>query len=132
MTKLAAFVSIFCLLLFSCKKPAGEGGQASIRGKVIVYDYNSSLTTLKAIYPAYDVDVYIIYGDDVSYGDKLKTGPDGMYEFKYLRKGKYKIYVYSKVLSSSNPAPEDEAIIKEVTISKRKGAVDAPEIIIIS
>jgi hypothetical protein len=132
MTKLAALVSLLCCLLFSCKKPAGEGGQASIRGKVIVYDYNSSLTVLKGVYPAYDVDVYIIYGDDVSYGDKVKTGPDGMFEFKYLRKGKYKVYVYSKVLSQSNPAPEDEAIIKEVTISKRKGAVDAPDITIIS
>lgn len=89
------------LLISSCSKPAGEGGRATIKGKIWVENYNalnsmSDIYFLKGEYAGADEDVYIIYGDDVSYGNKVKSGPDGVFEFKYLRKGDYRIYVKSK------------------------------------
>ena len=79
----------------ACKKTAGEGGTSTIRGTVYVRNYNSNFSTLLGKYPGADFDVYIIYGDDATYGERIRSGPDGIFEFKYLRKGNYKVYVYS-------------------------------------
>jgi hypothetical protein len=118
-------LAILLLFLFSpsCKKEAGEGGNASIRGKVWVKDYNANFTVLNGEYPGADEDVYIIYGDNISYGDKVKASPDGSFEFKYLRKGKYKIYVYSKDKTLTSPSLTT-AIEVETSISKNKEKVD--------
>lgn len=128
-------IFILFLVLTSCKKPPGEGGNSSIKGKVTLYKYNSSNQTFSTISPARDVDVYIIYGDDVSYGDRTKTDYEGDFEFKYLRKGDYTIYVYSVDTIAykgppANPKAEKIAIVKQVTISKKKQTVDAGEFII--
>lgn len=120
----------FTLIFFcSCSKEAGEGGNATIIGKVYVKDYNSSFTTINAEYYGADEDVYIIYGSDVSYGNKTKSSYDGSFEFKYLRKGSYKIYVYSKdstLQSKSGIIP----VIQDVEITERKQEFTAPDIII--
>lgn len=92
----ALVILAITFLFVSCKKPPGEGGKASIRGTVWAEEWNGNLTIKNGDYAAYDEDVYIIYGDDVSYSDKTKTNYNGEFEFKYLRKGKYKIYVYSE------------------------------------
>lgn len=89
------------VLIASCNKPEGEGGNSTIKGKIWVENYNTlnnmlDVYFLKGEYAGADEDVYIIYGDDVSYGDKVKSGPDGIFEFKYLRPGDYKIYLQSK------------------------------------
>src|SRR6476646_3607833 len=89
------------VLIASCKKGPGEGGKSHVKGKIWVQDYNSlndiyDTYHLKAEYAGVDKDVYIIFGDDVSYGLKTKTGPDGSFQFDYLRAGKYRIYVQSK------------------------------------
>lgn len=118
----------------ACKKTAGEGGLSTIKGNVYTKNYNSNFSTLLGQYPGADVDVYIIYGDDVTFGDRIKSGPDGVFEFKYLRKGKYKIYVYSKdsvatvgyphSMTNPNVNAPDMAVYKEVEVTKRKQTVD--------
>lgn len=124
-SKSTLFLAIFAVLLFfsSCKKEAGEGGNASIRGKVWVKDYNANFTVLNSEYPGADEDVYIIYGDDISYGYRVKASPDGSFEFKYLRKGKYKIYIYSKDKTLTSPSLMT-SIEVEASISKNKEKVD--------
>lgn len=119
------------LLLFivtACEKDAGTGGNASIYGKVIVRDYNAEFTYLKEEYPGRDIDVFIIYGEDKSIGDRVRTSYDGVYEFKYLREGSYQIFAYSKdsTLMTNSIIP----VIKEVTIEDNKSEVEAPDIII--
>ena len=112
------------LLLASCKKGPGEGGNSTITGKVWVKDYNSDFTIFNGEYAGADEDVYIIYGNDASYGDKVKAGPDGVFEFKYLRPGDYTVYVYSKdktMTSVSNKI----AVKAAVNIGKKKETVDA-------
>jgi len=111
----------------SCKKPAGEGGNSTITGTVHVTNYNANFTSVNNEYPGADMDVYIIYGDDLTYGNKGKTGPDGVFEFKYLRKGSYRVYVYSKdkdaYLSGETNAP-DMAVFADGEITGRKQTCD--------
>lgn len=113
----------------SCKKEAGEGGNSSIKGKIWVEDYNATFTTLQAQYAGADEDVYIIYGDNTSYGDKIKASPDGSFEFKYLRKGNYTIYVYSKDKTLASPSGKVTVKVN-ATISKKKETVDVGTITI--
>lgn len=120
---------VIVLIISSCKKPAGEGGKSSIKGSIWVEDWNSGFTVKNSEYAGYDEDVYIIYGDDVSYGDKTKANYNGEYEFKYLRKGKYKIYVYSKDKTLTSPSGEI-SIVKEVEITEKKGVKTVDQIII--
>jgi hypothetical protein len=115
-------------LFYSCKKDPGEGGTSGITGKVFVKDYNSSFTVLEEEYYGPGIWVYIVYGDDVSYGDRKQTNYDGTYEFKYLRPGTYHIYAYSK--DSTLQTTADIAVIKEVEIKKQYQQTEAPEITI--
>ena len=136
MKKILSILAILVTIAVSssCKKPAGQGGNSSIKGMVHVTNYNSNFTVVNAVYPGADVDVYIIYGDDITYGDKLKAGPDGVFEFKYLRPGKYRVYAYSKdkdaFLAGNYNAP-DKAVFLDAEITKKKQTVDAGTIEII-
>jgi len=120
---------VFAITFSSCKKEAGEGGDSSIKGTVWVKDYNASFTTLLGEYAGADEDVYIIYGENISYGDKIKASPNGGFEFKYLRKGSYTIYVYSKDNTLSSPSGKI-TMSKKIEITDKKQTVDAGQIII--
>ncbi len=109
------------MIATSCRKGPGEGGSSSIRGYVHVQDYNASQVVLLGEYPGADEWVYIIYGDDISYGDRTRANYEGKFEFKYLRKGDYKVYVYSDDTTLAGT----KAVLKNITISKNKETVDA-------
>lgn len=121
-------------LTLACKKPAGEGGTSTIRGTIYVRNYNSNFSTLLGTYPGGDWDVYIIYGDDATYGERTRSGPDGVFEFKYLRKGSYKVYAYSHdsvatvgpphSMTNPNVNAPDMAVFKTGEIKKKKETVD--------
>lgn len=89
---LSLFSLLFC---FSCTKDEGQGGRATIQGKLYVLDYNLE-GELKDEFYAPDEDVFIVYGDDAFYGDNVKTHYDGTYQFNFLQKGSYQIYAYSR------------------------------------
>jgi hypothetical protein len=120
---------VVLLLVSSCAKDAGEGGTSSIKGKVWGKYYNKTFTSLIGETYAPDKDVYIIYGDDATYGDKQKTCYDGSFEFKYLRKGKYKVYAYSLDTTLTNPSTQF-AVIAEVEITKNGETVVTNDIVI--
>ena len=47
-------------------------------------------------YYAQDQEVFIIYGQqNNTHDDDVNTSYDGTFEFKYLNKGNYEIFVYS-------------------------------------
>jgi len=126
----------FILLLNSCKKEEGEGGTSNIKGKIYAKYYNKNFTYLADSAYAADIEVYIIYGDDYSFGERIRTSFDGAYEFKFLEKGFYKIYVYTRDSSGTynntvNQYAPDFAIIKEVEITKKKQTVEVPDINVI-
>lgn len=122
-----------CLLpLASCEKDAGEGGMATIAGTVIIEDYNFDFTIYRGSYPAQDYDVYIIYGDDEFYSDKVETSYDGYFEFKYLREGKYTLFAYSKDKTLDyNVTSELIPIIREVNITSKREKVTVEDMIVI-
>ena len=140
--KTQGLIIILAITILSCKKEAGEGGNSTITGKIWVRDYISNFTALNGEHAGSDLEVYIIYGNDATYGNRIKSGPDGVFEFKYLREGDYKLYVYSKdstgtvgpPYSPSNPnlnAPK-KAIYKNVSITKKKQIVDTGTIEILN
>src|ERR1043165_206865 len=118
--------TITCLLIItaflSCKKEEGEGGKASITGSIWVKKYNSTGIIILGEYAGAYEDVYIIYGDNSTYGNRIQANPDGKYEFKYLQPGHYKIYAYSKDSTGNFSAPKF-AIIREVEITRKKQTV---------
>ena len=97
---------VFALVLTGCRKGPGIGGKATIQGKVFVHYYNTTGTIVNYSYYGADVDVYIVYGDNDFYDDKISTHFDGTYKFEYLLPGKYKIYTYSKDVDGSGGDPK--------------------------
>lgn len=118
---------VLTFTISSCKKTAGEGGNSTITGNVWAQKWNGSFTILTSEGPGANIDVYIIYGNETSYGDKVSTNPDGTFEFKYLRPGTYKIYVYSKTTTTANPNGK-VAVYVNAEITKKKQIVDVGKI----
>ncbi|MBM3453412.1 MAG: hypothetical protein FJX84_09785 [Bacteroidetes bacterium] len=120
MTKIINLLTIF-LLICSCSKYEGEGGSSTIRGVIREQKYNS-LGNLISEYPIADKDVYIIYGNENTfYDDDIKTSYDGSFEFRYLRKGNYKVFVYEDC--NTCPSGVKEVLIP-VEITKNNQIVD--------
>ena len=125
-----SFLFLFIFMLFvSCSKEAGDGGNSSITGSIIVHDYNSSYTVLNGIYDGADEEVHIIYGDDLSYSDRIRTNYNGVYEFKFLRPGDYTIYAYSEDSTLTLPSGK-YAVIRQVKITSNHQTVKADDMII--
>jgi hypothetical protein len=125
---LLIFVSV-SVVLISCEKNSGEGGNATITGSVWVRNYNSTFSSLLSEYAGVKEDVYIVYGDNIGYDDKVDTDYQGYFRFNYLRKGKYTIYVFSK--DSTMTSPDGKiAVIKEVEITENDQLLVVPQILI--
>ena len=84
---------------------------------------------LKGEYPGADKDVFIIYGDDISYGDKVRSGPDGKFEFPYLRSGNYKIYLQSRDTTRTSVSTT-MTVDTTVSISGKKKTIDVGTLLI--
>jgi hypothetical protein len=124
-----------CLLLstvlFSgCSKTEGQGGAATIEGKLMIQDYTLSSLPNGAPYDGADEKVYIIYGNGSTYSDDFNTSYDGSYRFTNLRPGTYKIFAYSDIVPEPANPPKQEALIEVVTISDKKGITTVPTITI--
>ena len=116
------------LLIFSSCTKEGPGGNATITGQVTVHLFDPGYRVMQGSYPAADEDVFIVYGggDDVS--NDTKTGPEGTFEFKWLTKGTYKVFVYTK---DPLAFPSGiKTVEKEVTLSSNKSKVDVGELVI--
>lgn len=119
----------FFFCLSSCKKE-GIGGEAKIQGYVHVKKWNATFTQFIGEYPGKDVYVYIVYGDHIGYDQRLKTDYNGMFEFRYLYKGNYKVYAYSRD-SAYLDASGTKAIVKEININKRDQRIYIDTLLII-
>jgi len=124
----ALLIIVFATLFIRCEKEPGEGGQASIQGKIFVQEYNNNCSVLRAEYYVVDEEVYIIAGDDPSYFERVRTAPDGTYWFPYLRKGKYTVYAISENCEELDG--QDYAVELEAQIDSRKQELVLPDIVI--
>lgn len=106
------------LLAFSCSKEEGEGGTASISGRVFLvqHDDDNYLLTTDTVLAAKE-DVFIIYGSDGYVGDDVETGFDGQFRFQYLNAGTYTVFAYS-VLATG----EKVAVAKTVKVERGEDA----------
>jgi hypothetical protein len=81
----------------------------------ISFNGSSNDTT---IFPKAGKDVYIIYSDNEGdvYDDSFETNWDGTYQFEYLRKGDYTVFIYedSTIVGGVN---YDYPIFKHIKIS---------------
>ena len=114
----------------SCKKDAGEGGFASIEGKVYVKNYDQYFSYISSEYYLPSETVYIIYGTDSEVGNTVKTSYDGYFKFNYLQKGKYRIYVLGKdsnLVSRGNPKES----LMEINITQKKQKVVLEDLVIL-
>lgn len=100
----------------SCIKDEGEGGTAAIEGRVFKVVHTNDNFSLKAdTFLGSKENVYIVYGNDGIYGDKMEAGYDGLFRFKYLTKGRYYIYAYSTL-----PSGLKRAVIDTVDVASGK------------
>ena len=129
MKQIVLATAILSMLSVACKKEPGLGGKAEIQGEVTVMDYDQTFNTLNGTYPGADRWVYIVYGDNVSFNDKVKTSYEGVYQFKYLYKGDYTIYTYSKDSTLQDPSGQ-VAVIQELEITDKKQVVELPDMIV--
>ena len=121
---------LFCVCTFSCKKKPGEGGFATIQGKVYVKNYDSFFTNVTSEYYLPSENVYIIYGDGTEIGKNVKTSYDGSFKFDYLRKGTYKVYVIGKDSTSSPKGNPIEVLVK-IEITQKKQLTTLPDLVIL-
>ena len=126
-----ALVLLFSLVISSCRQGPGPGGKAQIKGKIYTHQWNATFATRLPLQDHYepDHDVYIVYGDDITYGDKVSTHYDGTFVFNYLLPGTYTVYTYSKDKTGNSPTG-DIVIETTVEISDRKEVIDLGDIII--
>lgn len=119
------FIALALAGLLSCNKEAGYGGQAVVKGEVWVESWDADFEEKKGEYFGTDRDVYIIYGDGSAPDDRVKSGPDGSFQFDYLLPGKYKIYVYSE--DSTLQSPDGQvAVMQEIEITEKQEQIELP------
>jgi len=119
------------LWLVGCEKSPGEGGSASIRGKVLVEEHLIS-SQVETSYFAKDEKVFLIFGEDTEFDLDTRTSYDGSFEFEFLRTGNYQVFVYSEC-SPLDPECDDsetKAVILDVSIDDKDETVDLGTIII--
>lgn len=103
----------------ACKKEPGQGGRATIKGKIFTVDYDDTFTIIKDTFATQGENVYILYGDDNTVGDNARTSFDGTFQFEFMRTGKYRIFAVSKdtAAKTSNRTIE---VMKTIEIKEKK------------
>lgn len=114
------FLVIFSVVFVGCVNLEGEGGNSSIEGRVFYIDYVQGKQAVLDTFPAVDEDIYIVYGNGEYSDDDVSTNGNGEYQITGLRKGKYRLSVYS-----ADPYGNgfDVPVTVDVEISKRKETV---------
>ncbi len=121
-------IAVLPILLFACKKEPGIGGKSTITGKVYAIEFsNNTGQATGNEYYAPEERVYIRYGDHTFHDDDVRTGPDGQYQFDWLRKGSYTIFVYSECPSCESGTISIE---KTIEINDNKEVVEVDDLVI--
>ncbi len=126
--KLVYGLVLTSVVLLSCSKEEGVGGQATVTGTLNVDVYNVS--GYQHTLGAQNTDIYIVYGtNDEIPDDNVETGYSGKFVFEHLRPGQYTIYTYSDCFTCS--LGQDSVVVKSFTITDKKATLDLGEVTII-
>lgn len=127
----SVLITILIFNITSCDKPAGPGGKATVKGKVYAYDWDNTQRYLLSKGYSAGETVNICYGNNTAIGNDLKTSSDGSFQFLYLTKGHYKIFVNSLDTSIKVKGNDTEiSVIKEFDITGTSQTIDLGDIII--
>jgi hypothetical protein len=128
--KKLVIIALGVLTLAACKKTEGQGGRASITGKIAIQQklYVNGTYQETVNLDGAKEDVYIVYGtDDAIYDDKVECNYDGSFKFNYLEPGTYTIYAYNEIFhTGSNSTNNDddyytyEAVSQTVEVGKKE------------
>jgi len=123
--------ALILVVLCACEKPPGPGGRATVTGKVYAYDFDNTQNYLISQGYSSGEKVYIIYGNGTSIGNNVSTSSDGSFEFKYLNKGHYKVFVNSLDTSHKIKGNDTEIpVMVEFDIKGVKEKIDLKDIVI--
>ncbi len=117
---LLSITAVFFLISNSCVKPEGYGGTSSVSGKILTRYYNDDYSMLIKEVPSVDEDVYLLFGDDESVGDRVFTSSTGAFAFEFLRPGAYTLYFTSEDSTSADRSEEVSAIEFELKSGEDK------------
>lgn len=120
-----AAIIVLLLVTASCKQQPGDGGQATIHGKVYGYDINNFGLVTDSGY-VQDTRVYLSYNDHTWADDDTRTSYTGEYIFPYLHTGDYTVWVLNVCDTCALNQSYD---IRQVTIGKPKETVEVPDLI---
>lgn len=105
--------------LYTYKALEWDEGSAQIKGKIMLINYRNESSypnlEIKDITPAQEQEVYITYNNATVYTDRIRTQPDGTFEFNHLLKGNYTIFVYSEDVITGKTAMVTKEVIVEIT-----------------
>jgi hypothetical protein len=102
------------------KKLKWNEGSSFIKGKIMVNYYNDDFSLLLSDnpVPAKNEDVYLMFGNSLSFMKDTKTSFTGDFEFEYLLPGNYKLYYYSD--DSTLATTKKIENIKDITLGKNE------------
>ena len=114
----------FCLIAMiffpNCKKGPGDGGRASITGKIYSVNYDAKMQIPMDSGYIGGQKVYIIFGDETAVAHSQDSNNDGAFSFEYLREGKYTVYVFSKIGNGQL----DSAVVQSAEITGKKQVLE--------
>ena len=121
--KLKSLFFLFSLssLLFlglGCTKVEGPGGAATIKGVIHIEEYDGANNLINE-YDAQKSDVFIIYGNDPEntyFNDDIETSYDGTFEFTFLEKGNYRVFVYEDCNDDQAPTCYSGKVVTTLNI----------------
>lgn len=124
MQKTICYILLCCLILSACKKLPGEGGLATIKGKIYAKDYDvNGFLRGEGYIP--EERVYISYGADTNVSNEVRTSYNGEYKFEFLQKGKYSIFVYTNCDTCGLGV---RPVVQKVEITTRKQVITLADI----
>lgn len=117
---------LICIVFFASCSKEGEGGSAVISGivkKEVIAPNGNLIETL----PAINKDVFIKFGDSEFVNEDAKTNELGNFEFPFLRKGDYSIFVYSDCVDCDSGK---ESIEQSVELKKNNSTISDLELVV--
>lgn len=123
----AALLIASLVALPGCRKEEGVGGKSEIRGVVLRQDMTLSGHPIGDPYPYHEQRVYIVYGDHAYHDDDVRTGPDGGFVFRWLKKGDYTVYTFGEC---ANCPGGSVAVSRSVHVGSNKEVVEVPTMIV--
>lgn len=113
-------MALSVLLFGGCTPDAGLGGMATVTGVVMVEDWNPTFTSINSVYPAMREDVFLVFGDEPTFGEDVETHFDGTFRFQYLYPGKYTVYAYSDRLATPGNTNMREPVVMSFEITEKR------------